>query len=112
MKNPFESIESRLNKIESLILELNQPANNVINQEKENDLLTIYEASKLLNLSKATLYSKHSKREIPDVYKQGGRLYFSRESLINWIKEGRTQTESELNEEIDSELFGNKKGLK
>lgn len=56
--------------------------------EQEDKLLTIREASKFLNLSVPTLYSKHSKREIPGVCKQGKRLYFSKKSLIEWIKSG------------------------
>lgn len=63
--------------------------------QQEDKLLTIREASKFLNLSVPTLYSKHSKREVPGVCKQGKRLYFSKKSLIEWIKAGEISISNE-----------------
>lgn len=61
----------------------------------EDQLLTIAEASKLLNLSVATLYSKVSKNEIP-VFKKGKKLYFSKAELTAWVQSGKIPTVEEL----------------
>ena len=60
---------------------------------------TINEASILLKLSVATIYSKVSKNEIP-VNKQGKRLYFYRTELLDWIKSGRIKTIAEIHHEV------------
>jgi excisionase family DNA binding protein len=66
----------------------------------DNDLLSINEASILLKLSVATIYSKVCRNEIP-VNKQGKRLYFYRTELLNWIKSGRIKTISEIQHEVE-----------
>jgi len=57
--------------------------------------LNIKEASTFLNLTVPTLYSKCSKGELPFM-KQGKRLYFSSTELMDYIKNGRRQTNSEI----------------
>jgi excisionase family DNA binding protein len=52
-------------------------------QIKQDELLTISEASQLLKLAIPTIYSKVSKNEIP-VNKQGKKLYFYKSELIEW----------------------------
>jgi len=66
-------------------------------QPKES-LYTIQEASEFLNLSVPTIYSKVSRGEIP-VMKQGKRLYFSSVELMQFIKDGRRKTNSEIEAE-------------
>ena len=75
-------LNKKLENIERLLLEKNeqQPS------EQLDQLLTIDEAGELLHLKKPTLYSKVSKGELPGVCKQGKRLYFQKQSLIDWIK--------------------------
>lgn len=73
-------------------------------------LLTVQEAANLLHLTVPTIYSKHSKGELPGVCKRGKRLYFSRQSLIEWIKEGRKKSNAEIEQEAESYL--KKKGGK
>jgi excisionase family DNA binding protein len=63
------------------------------------ELFTISQAAKFLNLAVPTLYSKVSRKEIP-VNKQGKRLYFYKSELEEWIKKGRKQTFNELRESI------------
>ncbi len=80
--------------------------------EPPEQLLTIQEAASLLHLTVATLYTKHSKGELPGVCKRGKRLYFSKQSLIEWVKEGRKKSYSEIQQEAETYLSNNKKGLK
>ncbi len=87
-------LQEKLNNIEQLLLEAsNYPA-------ETDELLTISQAAKFLNLSTPTIYGKVSRKEIP-VNKQGKRLYFYKSELAEWIKAGRKKTLSEINQEAD-----------
>jgi excisionase family DNA binding protein len=69
-------------------------------RENQDEPLDIQEASKLLNLSVSTIYSKVCKREIP-VNKQGKRIYFYRHELMKWIKSSRVKTYLEAQNDIE-----------
>lgn len=73
-------------------------------------LLTIDEVATLLHLAKPTVYSKVSKNELPGVCKQGKRLYFDRQTIIDWIKQGRKKSNAEIEQEAKAYLLNNKKG--
>ena len=106
MNNPFELIEARLNSIENLILDLKQPTK-IEPNEKLEQLLTVQQAAQFLNLTVPTIYSKVSKRELPCM-KRGKRLYFSSTELMEYLKEGRKKSKSEIEHEADK-YFNNKK---
>lgn len=76
--------------------------------EQPEQLLTIQEAAYLLHLTVSTIYSKHSKGELPGVCKRGKRLYFSKQSLIEWVKEGRKKSNAEIEQEVN--VYLKKKG--
>ena len=80
--------------------------------EQPEQLLTVQEAATLLHLTVPTIYSKHSKGELPGVCKRGKRLYFSKQSLIQWVKEGRKKSNAEIEAEANAYLSNNRKGLK
>src|SRR5687768_13534004 len=84
----------KLSNIEALLKEVNNLA------PKPDELLTVTEAARFLNLSIPTIYGKVSRNEIP-VNKQGKRLYFYKSELGNWIKEGRKKTVSEIRQEAE-----------
>lgn len=90
-------LHDKLDNIERLLLK--GPPNN----KEEKELLSIQQASELINLSVPTIYSKVSRREIP-FCKKGKRLYFSTEELLDWIKSGRHQTQLELLESTQDRL--------
>jgi excisionase family DNA binding protein len=112
MNNPFEVIEARLSSIESLILDLKHKPTKVEPTEQPEQLLTVQEAANLLHLTVPTIYSKHCKGELPGVCKQGKRLYFDRQTIIDWIKQGRKKSNAEIEQEAEAYLLNNKKGLK
>jgi len=91
MNNPFDVIEKRLSSIEELLLDLKHKNNDSNQLESGEQLLTIDEAAKFLHLRKPTLYTKHSRGELPGVCKKNGRLYFSKQALIDWIKSGMSK---------------------
>ena len=108
MNNPFEVIETRLSNIENLILDIkHQPVNTELIKQPEQ-LLTIQEAAEFLTLSVATMYSKVSKNEIPFM-KQRKRLYFSRTELLEYVKQGRSKSNAEIEQEAEMYLSNNKK---
>ena len=73
-------------------------------------LLTIQEAADFLSLTVPTMYSKVSKGELP-VMKRSKRLYFSRTELLEYLKDGRKKSNSEIEQEAESYLLNTKKGL-
>jgi len=54
------------------------------NDSSEKNLIGVDEASKLLGISKGALYSKVCRNLIP-YYKSGGKLYFSKQELLQEI---------------------------
>jgi excisionase family DNA binding protein len=54
-------------------------------------LMTIQETAEFLHVKKQTLYTYVSKGVIP-FNKKAGRLYFSKNDLIQWIKEGNKRS--------------------
>lgn len=79
--------------------------------DQPEQLLTIDEVATLLHLTKPTIYSKVSKNELPGVCKQGKRLYFDRQTIIDWIKQGRKKSNAEIEAEAEAYLSGKRKGL-
>jgi excisionase family DNA binding protein len=80
------------------------PPQTVEPTEQPEQLLTIDEVATLLHLTKPTIYSKVSKNELPGVCKQGKRLYFDRQTIIDWIKQGRKKSNSEIEAEANEYL--------
>lgn len=95
-------LHDKLNNIEQLLREGNKSASPV------DELLSIAQAAKFLNLSVPTLYGKVSRKEIP-VNKQGKRLYFYKAELAEWIKAGRKKTALEIRQEAEQYIISKKK---
>lgn len=87
------------------------PPQTVEPTDHPEQLLTIDEVATLLHLTKPTVYSKVSKYELPGVCKQGKRLYFDRQTIIDWIKQGRKKSYAEIEQEAETYLLNKKKGL-
>lgn len=82
MVNPFEAIEVRLSSIEQLLqqlLSVSKPGN----EKPEDDLVSLKEAAKILQLSPDRFYSIH-KKHFP-VRKPGKYNFFSRKELVDYI---------------------------
>lgn len=102
MYNPFESIETRLSNIESLLQDLKQIPQ--VQQASETDeLLTVQDTAKFLSLSVPTVYGLISKGELP-VMKRSKRCYFSKLELINYLKQGRKKSAFEISAAADNYL--------
>lgn len=109
MNNPFETLDARLSNIENLLLDIKHkhviPAPHV----EQDELLTIQQTAELLKLSVPTVYGLVSRKAIP-VMKKSKRLYFSKQSIIEWVKSGRQKTNAEISAEADRYLNKLKKG--
>ncbi len=91
-KVTFEQLPALLVEIRDRLMRIEERLNKLpIAEEKEPEFLTIDQVSDLLNLTKATIYSKVCRNQIP-VNKRGKRLYFERIELLNWVKKGRKKT--------------------
>lgn len=108
MNNPFEIIDARLSNIENLILDLKHPSIPLQPKDAPQPFLTVDGVAELLDIAKPTVYTKHSKGELPGGCKRGKRLYFQRDILIDWLKEGSQKSNSEIREEAESYLNSKK----
>lgn len=66
------TIEQRLERIESLLIE-------------QKKVLNFNEAIEYLSVSKSHLYKMTSTMQIPHYKPNGKRIYFKREELENWL---------------------------
>lgn len=110
MNNPFEVIEARLSSIENLILDLKHQPKKAESTEPTEQFFTVREAAEFLSLTVPTLYTKCSRNTIPFM-KRGNRLYFSSTELMEYLKEGRRKSTSEIEAEAEAYLSASKKGL-
>ncbi|MBK9504754.1 MAG: helix-turn-helix domain-containing protein [Bacteroidetes bacterium] len=94
-------LQQTVNEIKQLILQRSA----VLPIEAEQ-LFTIKQAAEFLNLSVPTIYSYVQRAGIP-VSKRQKRLYFSKKELLDWVKEGRKKTLSEIEEEANSRIKRN-----
>jgi excisionase family DNA binding protein len=76
--------------------------------ETSEQLLTVQEAANFLSLTKPTIYSMVSHGVIPSM-KRSKRLYFLREDLINYVKQGRRKSNKEIEQEAENYLTQKKK---
>jgi excisionase family DNA binding protein len=97
-------LTNEVSELKRLLIEQNEQSSSNLEQ-----LLTIEETSRYLNLSVPTIYTKVSKREIPFM-KRGKRLYFSSSELFEYIKAGRKNTNDEVKENAEKYLLSQKKG--
>jgi excisionase family DNA binding protein len=95
---------SKLSNIEKLLQDQLQTS-----QHESDQLLTIKEAAEFLNLSVPTLYGYIHRQAIP-ASKRAGRLYFSKQELIDWVKAGRKKTTTEISAEAEKRTQPKRKG--
>lgn len=113
METPrFENLPNAIADLQRGQSELKALLLNKENSQTEIETpLNIKEVSKLTELSVPTLYGYVQRNEIP-YYKKGNRLKFFKSEIINWIKEGKVKSVSEIEADADVLLSNHKKGLK
>lgn len=104
MKNPFEAIELRFNKIEILLKDLvEHSTKEQTNSASKDEFLTVKETAAFLKLSVPTIYGLINKGQLP-VMKRSKRCYFFKNDLVNYLKEGRRKTTSEIEQEAEKHI--------
>jgi len=97
MENPFEILNERLKRIETLL-------ENIYNQGiiPETDdvspkIMTTKTVATYLNVSPSTIYKMTSSREIPHS-KRGKLLYFDKKEIDEWIMKDKQLTNQDIND--------------
>jgi len=113
----MEKITS-FDQLPTAVNQLNEKLENIVRLLVENQiqptsetpeqLLTIHEAARFLNLTVPTIYSKVSKGELP-VMKRSKRLYFSSKELFEYLREGRKLTNAEIQAKAEAYLSNTKR---
>ncbi|HET6556032.1 MAG TPA: helix-turn-helix domain-containing protein [Prolixibacteraceae bacterium] len=63
---------------------------------------------KLTGYSKASIYSKTSKNEIPH-FKRDGRLFFRKDEIMQWLTANRVITKTEYCSNLDNNLINGRR---
>ncbi len=103
MINFFEQVDliiSKLDKLEKEVLEIKQTRS----ETSGNNIMDIEEVSKYLYRSKNSIYKLAEKAQIPYT-KKSGKLYFDKADINNWLKSGRKQTKSEIEDNALNKLL-------
>ena len=106
LPNAVSQLFIKLESIEE-ILKLN-----VRNAQPQDDqLLTIAQAAQFLDVSVPTIYGYVHRSTIP-VMKRSKRLYFSKQDLTEYLKQGRRKTVDEIATEANEYLAKRKGGVR
>ncbi len=68
-------------------------------QPEKKELIGIDEASQIIHKAKPTIYALVRKGVLP-AYKQGKKLYFYEDELIEWVENGRRSTSPQSYEDM------------
>jgi excisionase family DNA binding protein len=100
MGNPFDEITA---KLDALAVEV-RALKSRTNEKPAEEIGGLDLAVKITGLARRTIYKRTHRREIPH-RRVGGRLYFKRSELLEWIESGRRPMASEIGQE---RMAGNK----
>jgi excisionase family DNA binding protein len=101
---PFSEI---INLISDQVAEKVLKNLNPSNSSNEDVFMNIKETAKLIDLSVPTVYGLVHKNKI-FFHKKGKRLYFLKSEILAWLKSGKHQSQSELEDKADAYLLKNK----
>jgi len=106
MDNPFEILKSEIEVLKNMVAEIQKIVPEIYVKTNDSDQwLSFNELLAYLpqKWSKATLYTKISKGEIP-YYKRGKNLVFLRSEIDAWLREGRRFSKKEIKNNINKML--------
>jgi excisionase family DNA binding protein len=92
MENPFEQITARL---DALAVDVRALKSRTMNDKPTDEIGGLDLAVEITGLARRTIYKLTHRREIPH-RRVGGRLYFRRSELEQWIDAGRRRTVAEV----------------
>ena len=92
MENPFLEITARL---DALAVDVRALKSRTMNEKPADEIGGLDLAVEITGLARRTIYKLTHRREIPH-RRVGGRLYFRRSELEQWIDAGRRRTVAEV----------------
>lgn len=111
-KPTFDQLPEAFCQFSNTLEENNRLLRQLLNQTNEpisDKPLTAIEAAKFLDLALPTIYSKVSRNEMPSI-KRGKRLYFFKDQLVEYLKNGLRQTADQEKENAAMYLKKRKRG--
>ncbi|EMR04685.1 helix-turn-helix domain-containing protein [Cesiribacter andamanensis] len=75
----------------------------------KTEFLSVKAAAAYLQLSVSTVYAKTAASELPHM-KRGNKLYFEKDQLDAWLREGRQQTRQDAMEQAANYTYKRKGG--
>lgn len=98
----FDSLPQAVAYLVNEVTAIKQLVENNRNPVIERRLpIDIDAACQIIGKAKPTIYALVKKRLLP-CYKNGKKLYFFEEELIEWIERGKKKTLSEINDEVEA----------
>lgn len=106
MHNPFDEINQRLTKIESMLVQL---SNHTTENTNNDTWFTLPELSEYLpgKPSKLTIYSWTHRKVIPN-HKPGKRLSFLKSEIDAWLRGNSKMTTNDINKVAQEFIIKNK----
>lgn len=102
MANLSQTIEQRLDKIESLLI-------NITNSKK---VMNLDEVADYTGYSKSFIYKLTSTGGIPCYKPQGKQIFFEKEEIDNWLLQNRKATNDEIQSQAATYVALNKGGVR
>ena len=100
MENPFEIINQRLDRIESLLEKINSNIGNNNVKNTYPEIMDLTQLTNYLNVSKSYVYKMTHSNKIPHS-KKGKKLYFDKEVVTKWALETSIKTQEEMQDEAN-----------
>lgn len=97
-------LKNEVQEMKALLLQKVEP------QPETDNPLSIKEVAELTGITVPTLYGYCQLNKIP-FNKKGNRWYFFKTEILVWIKTGKQKTIKEIQEDANTYLSNNKKGL-
>ena len=105
MPSVTADISDDVAKLQRTIISLTERLEQVENRQLLNKpILTLNEAALFLGVKPSQLYKLTHERAIPFSKPNGKKCYFDRDELIEWARQGRSMTKSEINAAAQSKL--------
>ncbi len=103
----FMLTEEAISKLaEQITANINKQLQPTTSTVLEDEFLNIDELSKLIGLTKPTIYGHVHRKTIPFI-KKGKMLRFSKQDILNWLQAGKSQSASNLEAKVNDYLAKN-----
>jgi excisionase family DNA binding protein len=99
----FDSLPENISELNHRLERIENILTGYENQPEADQIWSVSEVAEFLKVSIPTIYGYTQKRSIPYL-KKLGRLYFSKQQIIEWIKSSRKKTLVEAANDADEYL--------